>query len=178
MSFLRSLPLSNRKEEKFKIVSGGQTGVDRAALDIAIYFKISHGGWCPKGRLAEDGTIDSQYNLIESVSSDYSERTKLNIRDSDGTLIIIPSKVTITDGTILTVEEVKKNKKTYLIIDLEEIESKNEEINAWINTNNINVLNIAGPRESQYPGIYNTCLEAFNGIFSCYKVENNYSSSM
>lgn len=91
-----------------KIISGGQTGVDRAALDAAILLKIPHGGWCPKGRLSEVGKIPDKYLLKETESSDYSERTKLNIHDSDGTLIFVPSTpIKVTDGTLLTIQKSK-----------------------------------------------------------------------
>ena len=89
-----------------KIISGGQTGGDRAALDAAIEMKIPYGGWCPKGRLAELGTtIPTKYILQETTSATFEERTKLNIRDSDGTLILVPeTPIKVTDGTILTIE--------------------------------------------------------------------------
>jgi hypothetical protein len=138
-----------------KIISGGQTGVDRAALDAAIEFAILHGGWCPKGRLAELGqTIPEKYQLDETDSSDFSIRTKLNIRESDGTLIIVPTTpIKVTDGTLLTIQEVKEINKPYLIIDLS-CEYNIETLLDWIKENTVNVLNIAGPRESQAPGIY------------------------
>ncbi len=136
-----------------KIVSGGQTGVDQAALEVAIKLNIPHGGWCPKGRLAENGTIPSKYSLIETESSDYSVRTKLNIRDSNGTLILVlKNPKEITGGTILTIQEAKEKKKPHLIIDLSKSPDV-ELIGQWIRENNIKVLNIAGPRESQSPGI-------------------------
>lgn len=142
-----------------KIVSGGQTGVDQAALEVAIKLNIAHGGWCPKGRLAENGVIPSKYSLTETESGDYSVRTKLNIRDSDGTLILLPNTTKkITDGTVLTIQEAKEKDKPHLIIDL----SKNpdvESIAQWVRENNIKTLNIAGPRESQSPGINKLSLE-------------------
>src|SRR3990167_717761 len=98
MNFLRfSRHLNTKQPSKKvktmlkKIISGGQTGVDRAALDVSIKMGIPHGGWCPRGRAAEDGIIAEHYNLIETNSGDPSERTKLNIQDSDGTLILVTS---------------------------------------------------------------------------------------
>lgn len=142
-----------------KIVSGGQTGSDRAGLDAAITLNIPHGGWCPKGRLAElGGTIPDKYQLQETNSSDFSERTKLNIRDSDGTLIFVPKlPLDVNDGTVLTIQEVKDKEKRYLIIDLSTTPHPQPIINEiidWVKTNNIRILNIAGPRESLSPGTY------------------------
>ena len=103
-----------------KIIAGGQTGIDRAALDVAIELNIPHGGWCPQGRLAELGqTIPEKYLLQETKTSDYSERTKLNIQDSDGTLILVPElPLTIKDGTLLTIKQVEEKNKPHLIFDL------------------------------------------------------------
>lgn len=134
-----------------KILSGGQTGVDRAALDVAIAVGIPHGGWCPKGCIAEDGVIPAHYNLQETVSADYSERTTWNVRDSDGTLIILEGKP--TGGTLLTIEVAKKLNKPYLIVNLS-CELQIDNITNWITENGIVVLNIAGPRESQCSNIY------------------------
>ncbi len=141
-----------------KIISGGQTGVDTAALDIAIALGISHGGWCPKGRLREDGIIPLKYNLQETNSSDYSQRTKLNIYDSDGTLIFLPRDKKINDGTLLTIDEVKKTNKPYLVIEHFE-DDQLVQIKQWLEINAIKILNIAGPRESQSVGIYKQCFD-------------------
>lgn len=83
-----------------RIVSGGQTGVDRAALDVAMQLSIEHGGWCPRGRLAEDGTIPSRYDLRETRSAKYHVRTERNVVDSDATLILY--RKSLTGGTLLT----------------------------------------------------------------------------
>ncbi len=137
------------------IISGGQTGADRAALDIAIELQINHYGWCPKNRLAEDGAISFKYNLRETDTTDVNERTKLNIRDSDGTIIFVPSlPVQVTDGTILTIKEVYEKKKPHLIIDFSKVNDITELLSEWVERHNIAILNIAGPRESQQPGTY------------------------
>lgn len=137
------------------IVSGGQTGADRAALDVAIELNINHHGWCPKGRKAEDGIIPDRYILRETETDDYSERTKLNIRDSDGTVIFVPStSIKVTDGTLLTIKEVYERKKPHLIIDVSQNKNINDLFEKWVIKNNIKIINIAGPRESQHPGIY------------------------
>jgi len=136
-----------------KIISGGQTGVDQAALTISMKLNIPHGGWCPKGRLSESGTIPMQYKLTETLSSDYSVRTKLNIQDSDGTLILLQSNIEkIFDGTILTAQYAQETKKQYLLINLAET-LEITEFTQWVIENKIKILNIAGPRESQSPGI-------------------------
>lgn len=142
-----------------KIISGGQTGVDRAALDVAIKLNLAHGGWCPLGRLAELGkTIPKKYLLKETASSDYNERTALNIKDSDGTLIlIITGRNNIKDGTLFTIQKADRTCKPYLIVNLSKSYSISNIAN-WVTENSINILNIAGPRESTCPGIYNISL--------------------
>jgi uncharacterized phage-like protein YoqJ len=135
-----------------KIISGAQTGVDRAALDVARELQIRYSGWCPRGRWAEDGTISDEYlNMTETPSADPKQRTEWNAKDSDGTLIILNSGP--QGGTLYTIEMAKQCNKPYYIQDLSETE-KYEEIHDWIKTNFIYELNIAGSRESQAPGIY------------------------
>lgn len=138
------------------IVTGGQSGVDRAALDVAQELQIECSGWCPKGRLAEDGPIDARYPLRETESSDVAQRTEWNARDSDGTLVLTCGRP--TDGTGLTVEMARKYKKPCLVFDLEQ-PTKQSDFLAWIEQNKVSKLNIAGPRESHRPGfIYlNAC---------------------
>jgi hypothetical protein len=133
-----------------RIISGGQTGVDRGALDAAIYLGIDHGGWCPRGRLAEDGLIPSRYELTETDSAKYPVRTEQNVIDSDGTLILYERE--LQGGTSLTLRFAKEHGKPCLTIDLAD---PNEPATArdWIAEHTIEVLNIAGPRESSSPGI-------------------------
>lgn len=134
-----------------KILSGGQTGVDRAALVVALELGLSCGGWCPKERKAEDGTIPAKYQLEETPSADYRQRTEWNVRDSDGTLILTVGPV--SGGTALTAEFAKKHDRPCLVIDLA-TEPAIETIRQWIEQNRIRILNVAGPRESRQPGIY------------------------
>ncbi|MDN5216049.1 putative molybdenum carrier protein [Fulvivirgaceae bacterium BMA12] len=136
-----------------KIISGGQTGVDRAALDFAMEHNIACRGWCPKGRLAEDGEIPTKYPLQETVSRRYEKRTKKNVIDSDGTLIIT-DKEPLSLGTKLTMEICQKHQKPYLILHSEPSTDAVQQFWAWVSKNAISVLNIAGPRESTVPGIY------------------------
>lgn len=133
-----------------RIVSGGQTGVDRAALDAAIELGIEHGGWCPRGRKAEDGPIDARYDLRETDSRQYHVRTRRNVLDSDATLILCLGK--LTGGTELTRRYAEEHDRPLLVVDLEEADPK--EIVAWLKENGIETLNVAGPRESTAPGVY------------------------
>jgi hypothetical protein len=151
-----------------KIISGGQTGVDQAALDVAISFAIPHGGWIPKGRRTEAGALPDKYMLKEMSSSSYRERTKQNIIDSDGTLIISHGK--LSGGSLLTLELSEQHEKEYLHIDLEIIRgfSAAQLIMSWIVLNDIKVLNVAGPRASEDPYIYEDAvrlLKAVNHLF-------------
>lgn len=152
-----------------KIISGGQSGVDRAALDVAIFFNIPHGGWCPKGRLAEMNTIiPEKYQLKETITSNFEERTLLNIQDSDATLILISNRtIQISDGTNLTIHQVKKQDKPYLVVYLsDKVEIIISEINAWFTNNFIEILNIAGPRESQYHGMYGLSFKLLSAVIN------------
>ena len=144
-----------------KIVSGGQTGVDRAGLDAAIQHRINHGGWCPRDRRAEDGIIDSKYHLIETDSRDYKIRTECNVRDSDGTLIL--NIGTLEGGTAFTAAVAATMGKPCLIIDLSTTVETGK-IKSWLTGNQIHILNIAGPRESKCPGIYARALDELNHI--------------
>ncbi|MCX5912053.1 MAG: putative molybdenum carrier protein, partial [Deltaproteobacteria bacterium] len=98
-----------------KIISGGQTGVNRAALDVAIEFGIPCGGWCPKGRKAEDGPIDPKYSLKETKSQEYQFRTEANVIEADGTLILTIGKP--TGGTAYTAQMAFKYRKPHLVVD-------------------------------------------------------------
>jgi hypothetical protein len=145
-----------------KIISGGQTGSDRAALDIAIKIGIKHGGWCPKGRSAEDGVIAKKYHLIETISENTEQRTKKNIETSDATLVFVPQlPLEITDGTKLTIEYAQALLKPLFIVDLSNCKKINEEFYSWLKENNISILNIAGPRESNAEGIYRKTYDKF-----------------
>ena len=133
-----------------KIVSGGQTGADRGALDAALSLGIEHGGWCPKGRLAEDGVIPERYSLTETSSRFYRIRTEQNVIDSDGTLIFYYK--TLKGGTELTRQMAVKHDKPYLLFDVAS-PSLDHIVQQWLTTAKITVLNVAGPRESSNPGI-------------------------
>lgn len=133
-----------------KIVSGGQTGVDRAALDVAIELGIPHGGWCPRGRLAEDGPISERYQLTETETAAYPPRTEQNVLDSSATLVLARGRP--RGGTELTVRLARRHRKPLLVIDLDS-EVDWQAVRDWLAEHGRETLNIAGPRESQSPGI-------------------------
>jgi hypothetical protein len=134
-----------------KVISGGQTGVDRAGLDAAVIAGIPISGYCPKGRRAEDGVIPDKYPMIELESPESYYRTEKNVLESDGTLIL--NKGELSEGTKLTHEFTVKYGKPALIVQLDGDEVvKPEHVICWANGQFISVLNIAGPRESKCPG--------------------------
>jgi hypothetical protein len=142
-----------------KIISGGQTGADRAALDAAIRLGIPHGGWIPKGRIAEDGPLAATYRLREMPTGGYAERTEKNVMDSDGTLII--SHGAPTGGTEYTRKMVLKHGRQMLHIDLNlhtNLMDAASLVRDWIAIHNIETLNVAGPRASKDSRIYELTL--------------------
>ncbi|HYQ90619.1 MAG TPA: putative molybdenum carrier protein [Candidatus Competibacteraceae bacterium] len=144
----RVLPFARMLE---KLISGGQTGVDRAALDVALSVGLPCGGWCPRGRRAEDGVIPARYPLRETLDEDPACRTEWNVWEADGTLIL--GRGPWQGGTALTVQRARQQGKPLHWIDLE-IPSGVEETARWLEQHQIRVLNVAGPRESEQPGIY------------------------
>lgn len=134
-----------------RLISGGQTGVDRAALDVALELGVPCGGMCPRGRRAEDGRIPEKYPLTEATSRNYAVRTRMNVEGSDGTLILSRGK--LTGGTALTESFARDAGKPCLVIDLG-AEFDAQPVEEWIAENRIRTLNVAGPRESQQAGIF------------------------
>jgi hypothetical protein len=146
-----------------KIVSGGQTGVDRAALDAAMAHGLPVGGWCPQGRRAEDGPIADRYPLQETPTAEYAQRTAWNVRDSDGTLIVAPDP--LDGGTALTKQEAETQAKPVLHVrpsDPVPIPM----IRAWGMENGVEVLNVAGPRASEVEGIYDATRALLDDLLS------------
>jgi hypothetical protein len=133
------------------IMSGGQTGADRAGLDFAIENNIPHEGFCPRGRKAEDGPLDLKYNLSETDSAGYSRRTYFNVFYADATLIFINGD--LTKGSAYTEVVCKTQNKKYKIINFMDLNS-DFNLKDWIEQHKIKSLNIAGSRESINPGIY------------------------
>ena len=144
-----------------KIVSGGQTGVDRGSLDAAITCGIAHGGWCPRGRRAEDGPIEKKYALEPTRSSDYRVRTRRNVLHSDGTLIFCCGP--ISGGTLLTRDAAILLGRPWKIVDFAAIDAIDNGATAqaatrlsvwcWLAVEGIRVLNVAGPRQSRHDAI-------------------------
>jgi hypothetical protein len=148
-----------------KIVSGGQTGADRAALDWAIRNRIAHGGWCPFGRRAEDGPLDAKYQLFETASARYSRRTRLNVEDSDGTLVV--NLGALDGGTLLTLEIAQRWSKPHILLQLdsEPVEEAGQRLWDWLEAEEVTTLNVAGPRESKRPGTYNLTYRLLDGPY-------------
>jgi len=153
-----------RSEGQVKIVSGGQTGVDRAALDVALKHGIECGGWCPAGRLDEFGRIPDQYPVQELDVGGFTERTLRNVKDSDGTVIIYSDKR--TGGTEQTVRFCRELQRPHELIDPSMLSAQDaaELISDFVRRHKIRILNIAGPRQSEWAQGYDyafCALEAF-----------------
>ena len=149
-----------------KVISGGQTGVDRAALDFALKKGVETGGWVPKGKIAEDGVIASVYsNLKETNTENYFVRTELNVKDSDATLIL--SQRSLTGGTALTKELALKYRKPHLHIDFRSKSTENVifETKRWLRMNDCRILNIAGNRASEDSEIYQITYDFLTKLF-------------
>jgi len=143
-----------QKLTKLKIVSGAQTGVDRAALDAALECRVEVGGWCPQGRQSEDGIIPEKYPVIELPGSGYRQRTKQNVIDSDGTVVIYYGRP--TGGTKQTIGFCMIERKPYVLINAEEmgVEQASKKIDIFMGENSVTILNVAGPRASGEPRAY------------------------
>lgn len=146
-----------------KIISGGQTGADQAALDAAMALDIEYGGWLPKGRKTENGPLPAIYRLKELSSHSYRDRTERNVIDSDGTLIC--SFGPLTGGSALTAAFAVKHDRPCLHIDFEQLSQDRgvAAIEGWLRSHTLQILNVAGPRASSEPRIYqavNTLLTA------------------
>ena len=138
-----------------KIVSGGQTGADQGALAACVREKFPHGGWVPKGRRTERGTVPQQYRMRQHWSRHYPPRTEKNVVDSDGTVVFTFGKP--DGGSLLTIDFAKKHGRPWLAVDLNQ--PREEAVAAvvrWIRRRLPEgaVLNVAGSRRSKAPGIH------------------------
>ena len=135
-----------------RIVSGGQTGGDRAGLDVAIRYGIPHGGWCPKGRKAEDGSIGGQYLLTETPSTNYLQRTEWNVRDSDATVIFTLSSQ-LSGGSKRTAEFAEKHRKPWIHVSRQAASYEDPALvlQRFVQKHNARILNVAGTRASKEP---------------------------
>lgn len=155
--------------KKLTIISGGQTGADRGALDFALDLNLSCSGFCPKGRLAEDGVIPSYYPLRETSSALYETRTLWNVIHSDGTLVF-KWKVPFFEGTHKTIQFCEKERKPLFVfyLDTLSIEEQLERLKEWLIRYHIERLNVAGNRESQDPGIHNQTYGVLKRFYEYY----------
>lgn len=145
------------------MISGGQTGVDRAALDAAAAAGLPIGGFCPRGRLAEDGPIPARYPLVETPSAEYPQRTEWNARDSDATLIL--ARGALSGGTAFTLDVARGLGRPTLVLDLAQAPHP-DAVHAWCSAHDVRTLNVAGPRESGAPGIYAEARAFLDAAFS------------
>ena len=146
-----------------KLISGGQSGVDRAALDAARSAGLEIGGWCPAGRWAEDGTIPLHYPLDETPEADPDQRTAWNVRDADATLILTRGQP--RGGTARTLECAQAAGRPWLLVDLDAA-AQAPDISAWLASVRPRTLNVAGPRESQAPGITQAVRELLEALLA------------
>ena len=148
-----------------KIISGGQTGADRSALDFAIDNNIPHGGWIPKGRITETGQLPKKYHLQEMETASYDKRTERNVIDSDGTVIV--SHGDLTGGSALTQTYTIKHHKPCIHLNMKNatIMEAADSLNNWIGKNNIKILNVAGSRASKDDKIYQVTRDILETAF-------------
>jgi len=147
-----------------RIISGGQTGVDRAALDVALKYEIECGGWCPAGRLDEFGRIPNHYPVQQLAAGGFTERTLQNVKDSDGTVIIYPGR--LSGGTEQTVRFCSELRRTHLLVVASKLSAEDAAslIADFVRKNKIDVLNVAGPRQSEWPEGYDYAFRALDAI--------------
>lgn len=160
-----------------KITSGGQTGADRAGLDFALANQIPVGGWCPKGRRAEDGVVPRRYQLQEHSDAAYQPRTIENIKDSDLTVVFARSPV--SPGSRFTLSQCRRHGKKHLwLANFPDAEADARCLRAALNAFD-GVLHIAGSRESKCPGIYQHTLRVLRlAIAQPTSVRNQESSRL
>lgn len=146
-----------------KLVSGGQTGADIAALDVALQHGFPHGGWCPKGRKSLEGPIPAKYRLSETPSASYLQRTEWNVRDSDGT-VVFTFAAEATGGSLKTIGFAKKHRKPCLHIT-KATPDPAAMLRGFVSEHQITTLNVAGSRESKEPGIHDWVMGVLTNTF-------------
>lgn len=149
-----------------KLVSGGQTGADIAALDVALRHGFPHGGWCPKGRKSEAGPIPERYQLDETPSGSYLQRTEWNARDTDGTVILTLARE-LTGGSLRTLEFARKHGKPCLHLARASGDYRDpaEGLQTFVEEHGIRVLNVAGSRGSKEPELYDWVVSVLEDAF-------------
>ena len=149
-----------------KLISGGQTGADIAALDVALKHDFPHGGWCPKGRRSEAGPIPARYNVFETPSASYLQRTERNVRDSDGT-VVFTLAAKVTGGSLRTMEFARKHEKPCIHIapQGELFDNPALRLQNFVKEHGIMRLNVAGTRESKEPGIHQWVMQVLEHAF-------------
>lgn len=149
-----------------KLISGGQTGADIAALDVALKHDFPHGGWCPKGRRSEAGPIPARYNVFETPSSSYLQRTERNVRDSDGT-VVFTLAAKVTGGSLRTIEFARKHGKPCIHIGSQGglFDDPAQLLRKFVAQHGIKRLNVAGTRESKEPGIHEWVMQVLEDAF-------------
>jgi hypothetical protein len=153
-----------------KLVTGGQTGVDRGALDAALAIGFPCGGWCPTGRRAEDGPLPRRYPLRELPDGTYADRTEQNVRDSDATLILAPAR--LTGGTRLTLDCCKRHARPHLVAQLPPVFDPGDSAFrdalaagiSFLHAVRCRTLNVAGPRASEWPDAYDSARGYLMGL--------------
>lgn len=139
------------RSARLRIVSGGQTGVDRAALDAAQALGLPRGGWCPRGRWAEDGEIPTPYPLDETPKTELAQRTEWNVRDSDATLVLVLERP-LSGGSLLTAELARSYRRPLRVVELA-ADPDPADLRPWLAEHQVRTLNVAGPRASEAPDL-------------------------
>ena len=142
---------ATRGSARLRVVSGGQSGVDRAALDAARALGLPRGGWCPRGRWAEDGPIPGAYPLDETPKTELAQRTEWNVRDSDATLVIVEERP-LSGGSLLTAELAQSYRRPLRVVELAR-DPDPAKLRAWLAEHAVRTLNVAGPRASEAPAL-------------------------
>lgn len=151
--------------DKLTFITGGQTGIDRAVLDFCLGHHIRCGGWCPEGRMAEDGPIDLKYPLKELPGASYEDRTLANVREGDVTVIIFQREM--TGGTLKSHEFAVRLEKPFLLLDMDDLSTERAggRLIEFILGEHPSILNFSGPRQSEWDQGYKRCISLLNKVY-------------